>query len=132
MLLDCSGHIKLSYQCEWISVERELSRQAVLCNYTAPEVVHFLYQSFISYTKVKCYYIYYLYIYLLVCLDVCLFVCLFISNKRQNSCTDPAKKCCGTSHDPREGLWLIKISKSSLQQNSIFIKFWIQIENVLN
>ena len=25
---------------------------------------------------------------------------------------------------PREGLWLIKISKISLQQNSIFIKIW--------
>ena len=29
---------------------------------------------------------------------------------------------CGTSHDPREGLWTIKSSKISLQQNLISIK----------
>ena len=41
--------------------------------------------------------------------------CLFVSNKRQI--------LCGTSHNPREGLWIIKISKINLHQNSIFIKF---------
>ena len=34
-----------------------------------------------------------------------------------------AQILCGSSHHPREGLWMIKISKISLQQNSIFIKF---------
>ena len=28
-----------------------------------------------------------------------------------------------TSRDPREGLWMIKISNNCLHQNSIFIKF---------
>ena len=37
------------------------------------------------------------------------FECLCVSN--------------GTSHDPREGLCMIKISKIILHQNSIFIKF---------
>jgi len=46
------------------------------------------------------------------CLSVCLIVCLFVvSNKRQNGWTDQAHILRGTSHDPREGLWMIKISK---------------------
>ena len=53
----------------------------------------------------------------------CLFVCLFVSNKRQNGWTDRAQIFCGTSRDPREGSWMIKISNICLHQNSIFIKF---------
>ena len=56
-------------------------------------------------------------------LSVCLFVCMFVSNKRQNVWTDRAQFFCGTSRDPREGLWMIKISNICLHQNSIFIKF---------
>ena len=56
-------------------------------------------------------------------LSVCLFVCLFVSNKRQNGWTDRAQIFCGTSRDPREGLWKIKISNICLHQNSIVIKF---------
>ena len=54
---------------------------------------------------------------------VCLSVCLFVSNKRQNGWTDRAQIFCVTSRDPREGLWMIKISNICLHQNSIFIKF---------
>ena len=50
-------------------------------------------------------------------------VCLFVSNKRQNGWTDRAQIFCGTSHDHRKGLWMIKISNICLHQNSIFIKF---------
>ena len=50
-------------------------------------------------------------------------VCLFVSNKRQNGWTDRAQIFCGTSRDPREGLWMIKVSNICLHQNSIFIKF---------
>ena len=53
----------------------------------------------------------------------CLSVCLFVSNKRQNGWTDRAQIFCGTSRDPREGLWKIKISNIYLHQNSIVIKF---------
>ena len=56
-------------------------------------------------------------------LSVCLFVCLFVSNKRQNGWTDRAQILCGTFWDPREGLWIIKISNICLHQNSIVIKF---------
>ena len=56
-----------------------------------------------------------------VCLGVCLFICLFVSNKRQNGWRP--KSFCGTSRDPRESLWMIKISNICLHQNSIFIKF---------
>ena len=41
----------------------------------------------------------------------------FVSNKSQNISTDQAQILCGTSHDLREGLWMIKISKICLQQN---------------
>ena len=47
----------------------------------------------------------------LACLSVCLSVCPFVSNKRQNGWTDWAQIFCGTSHDPREGLWIVKIKK---------------------
>ena len=57
------------------------------------------------------------------CLFVCLGVCLFASNKRQNTKTDRAQIFCGTSRDPREGLWMIKIVNTCLHQNSISIKF---------
>ena len=48
----------------------------------------------------------YLYIYF-ACL--CLSVCPFVSNKRQTGGTDRAQIFCGPSHDPREGLWNIKV-----------------------
>ena len=51
-------------------------------------------------------------------------VCLFVSNKRQNGWTDRAQIFCGTSREPREGLWIIKISNICLHQNSIVIKFF--------
>ena len=53
----------------------------------------------------------------------CLSVCLFVFNKRQNGWTDRAQIFCGTSRDPREGLWMIKFSKICLHQNSIFENF---------
>ena len=59
----------------------------------------------------------------LACPFVCLSVCLLVSNKRQNGWTDRAQIFCGTSRDPREGLWKIKISNICLYQNSIVIKF---------
>ena len=56
-------------------------------------------------------------------LSWCLGVCLFVCNKRLNGYTDWAQIFfCGISHDPREGLCMIKISKISLQQNSILMK----------
>ena len=45
-------------------------------------------------------------------------VYLFVSNKRQNGWTDPAQIYCGTSHEPREGLWIVIIKKNS------FKNFW--------
>lgn len=39
VLLDDSGHIRLSYQCEWVSVERTLSPTAVKAKFIAPEVL---------------------------------------------------------------------------------------------
>ena len=50
-------------------------------------------------------------------------VCLFVSNKRQNGWTNRGQIFCGTSRNPREDLWMIKISNICLHQNSIFIKF---------
>ena len=50
-------------------------------------------------------------------------VCPFVSNKRQNGWTDRAQFFCGTSRDPREGLWMIEILNICLHQNSIVIKF---------
>ena len=55
---------------------------------------------------------------------VCLSSSLFVSNKLQNYWTDRAQILCMISHDPKESLWMIKISKISLQQNLIFVKFW--------
>ena len=88
----------------------------------------------------------YLYIYFACALFVRLGVCLFVSNKHQNGWTDPVQFFCGTSHDPREGLWMIKITKFCFQQNSIsnniflwntqtffvFVLQCIQRENVHN
>ena len=61
----------------------------------------------------------YNYIYTLL---ACLSFCLFVSNKRQNCWTDRAQTMCGTTYDPRKGLRMNKSSKTSPQQNSIFIK----------
>ena len=51
------------------------------------------------------------------------FGCLFVTNKRQNGSTDQAQICCGTSHDPSEGLWMFRITKSCIQKLLIFVKF---------
>ena len=37
------------------------------------------------------------------------FACLFVSNKRQNGWSDRAQILCGTSRDPGNGLWMMKI-----------------------
>jgi len=42
LLLDWTGHLKLTYQCEWVSIERELSSSAVQGRFTAPEVLSVL------------------------------------------------------------------------------------------
>jgi len=39
ILLDQNGHVKLTYQCEWVSVDSGLSREAVMDNFCAPEVI---------------------------------------------------------------------------------------------
>merc|ERR1712050_562577 len=39
ILLDSTGHVKLTYQCEWVSVDSVVSQEAVSGNYCAPEVV---------------------------------------------------------------------------------------------
>ena len=45
-------------------------------------------------------------------------VYLFVSIKWQNSSTDQANIFSGTSHDPREGLWMLKAAKN------VFESFW--------
>ena len=62
------------------------------------------------------------------CLSVLVFLAMFVSNKRQNGWTDRAQILCGTSHDPREGLWRIKISK--LASNKI--RFSLNLKNPRN
>jgi len=39
VLLDQHGHVKLTYQCEWVSVDTGLNSQALEENYCAPEVI---------------------------------------------------------------------------------------------
>ena len=46
---------------------------------------------------------------LLFFLGICLGVWPFVSDKRQNGCTGQDKIFCGTSQDPREGLWMIEL-----------------------
>ena len=54
--------------------------------------------------------------------SVCLFVCLYPINVKTAEPIGP-KFFCGTSRDPREGLWMIEFSKVCLHQNSIFENF---------
>ena len=53
-------------------------------------------------------------------LFVCLSVYPFVSNEHQNGWTDPAQILCGTLHDPRESLWMLKITKICAQKFLIF------------
>ena len=39
VLLDQHGHVKLTYQCEWVSVDTGLNGKALEENYCAPEVI---------------------------------------------------------------------------------------------
>ena len=55
-------------------------------------------------------------------------VCTCVSNKRQNGWTDQVQILCGTSTDPRVGLWMIKISNIS----SIKIRFSLNFESFKN
>ena len=61
---------------------------------------------------------------LYTCFADCLSVCFFLSNKRQNGWTDQTQILCGTL-GPWEDLWMIKISKISLQ------KIWLSL-NLVN
>ena len=87
--------------------------------------LHFLFLHFITYIhnvhNVHNVHSVHLYINL-ACLSVCLFVCLFVSNKRQNGWTDRAQIFCGTSRDPREGLWMIEILKICVLKVFNFVK----------
>ena len=68
--------------------------------------------------KILKYYFWYIYF-------ACRFVC-------QNGWTDQTRIFCGTSRDPMGDLWMIKISKICIHQNSIFIKFMeiLKIHNI--
>ena len=72
--------------------------------------------------KIICYHKKISFIYF-ACLSVCLSVCLNPINV-ETAKTDRAQILCWTLHDPKEGSWMIKISKLSLQKNSIVGKFW--------
>ena len=61
----------------------------------------------------------------------CRSVCLFASNKRQNGWTDRVQILCGTSRDPREGLWIIKILIICVSKFYIFVKFWRCAKKIL-
>jgi len=39
ILLDSCGHVRLTYQCQWVSVDTCLAREALRGNYCSPEVV---------------------------------------------------------------------------------------------
>ena len=80
--------------------------------------------GFILYIYIYTYRVTNIYIYtLLVFLSVCLFFCPFVSIKPQNGWTDKAKIVCGTLHDPREGLWNIKIGRKI--HGKLLEFFWI-------
>ena len=53
---------------------------------------------------------------------LCLSVCLYVSYKRQNGWIDRAQILCGTSHDPREGLRMLRVTKSCIPKLLIFVK----------
>ena len=40
---------------------------------------------------------------------------MFVTDKRKNGQTDQAQIFCDTSHDSREGLWMVRIEKCALQ-----------------
>ena len=42
----------------------------------------------------------------------CLSVSMFVSNKGQNDQTDWAQLFYGNSHDPREGIWTVKVEQT--------------------
>ena len=54
-------------------------------------------------------------LYISTCL-VCLSVRLFVYIQCQSSLTDLAQILCGTSNDPKEGLWMVKITKIGVQK----------------
>ena len=56
-------------------------------------------------------------------------VCLFVSNKRQKGWTNRAQIFCGTSRDPREGLWMIEILKICVLEVFNFVKKILIFEN---
>ena len=57
---------------------------------------------------------------LLVCLGI---FWLFVSNNRLNGWTNPAQILCGTSHNAREGLWMIKIKTISSNKIRLPLNF---------
>ena len=90
--------------------------QMVLKSIPQPKFFLFLNVSKLYFVYTSC-----LSVCLLICLSVCLFVCLFVPNKRQNGWTDRA-------HDPREGLWNIKIEEEKmdfiLKMRLIYVFIW--------
>ena len=65
-----------------------------------------------SFSSIRIFYIALIY-YFLVRLS------LFVSNnKRHNGWTDCTHNLCGTSHNPREGLWMLRISNNCLLKTS--------------
>ena len=60
----------------------------------------------------------------ILCFSDCLFVCPFVSNKRQNGWSDRAQILYGTSHDPMEGLRMIKTTKKLCQKLHYYHILW--------
>ena len=57
------------------------------------------------------------------CLSVWVSVCLYPINVRQNDWTEPAQ------NDPREGLWMLKITKMSNSFYFLFLK--MRVKNII-
>ena len=60
-------------------------------------------------------------------LYICLYVCLFVFN----NWTDRAKILCGTLHDPREGLRMLRITKNCLRTILILENFLKSTKNII-
>ena len=82
-----------------------------------------------NYTWIFSFYVFYLHIH---SLHVWVSLCPFVFNKHQNSGTNRAQSLCGTSHDPRELLYMRRIKKNCLQTFLSSKNFKNSQKNIIN
>ena len=115
-----------TFSCNYLTIELDLEeKQSIFANFW--KNLSFGPKSSLSCSlKYNKYSIFNVFQHHILCLSGCLFLCFYVYlsiciNKRKHGWTDQTQIFCGTSHDPTEGLWMLKVTKKLCHKFFLFL-----------